>query len=111
MPPIGSAFSTSSPEMGRMVFTLAELCTRVDNNPQLRLARIVSTECYTQDAGGILHRFLVMELRMPSRDTLWLRLDRRMAKDVSFWGFVKASGETEANDAVCIRYRIPRDMN
>jgi hypothetical protein len=103
--PWGSS-SSSSPQMGREVLTLAELCARVDNNPPLRLAKIVSTECYTQKAGSVFHRFLVMELRMPNRDTLWLRLDRRMAKDAGYWDLVMGLGQTEADDAVSICCRI-----
>jgi hypothetical protein len=97
--------------MGRIVLTLAELCSYVDAHRPLQLARIVSTECYIEDAGGVLHRFLVIELRMPGRNTVWLRLDRRMAKSVSFWGFLMASGETVANDVVRIRCRTLWDFS
>ena len=110
-PAIGSASSASSPgnflttgivpEIGRIVLTLAELCSYVDVHRPLQLARIVSTACYAEDAGSVIHRFLVIELHMPGRKTIWLRLDRRMANNVSFWDFLKASGETAANDAVC----------
>jgi hypothetical protein len=95
------------PQIGRIVLTLAELCSYVDAHRPLQLAKILSTECYAEDAGGVLHRFLVIELRLPGRETIWLRLDRKMANNVSFWKFLMASGETPANDVVRFPFSVP----
>jgi hypothetical protein len=103
-PEIGMATSALMdyiPEIGRIVFTLAEFCSFVGAHRPLQLTKITSTACYVQDVGVVPHRFLVIELLLRGRKTIYLRLDRAMAKDVSVWRFFKASGETMANDAVC----------
>ncbi|KAF8315887.1 hypothetical protein DL93DRAFT_817058 [Clavulina sp. PMI_390] len=88
------------PEIGRIVLSLAELCALMDSNRALQLGKIVSTECYAEEISGVIHRFLVVEVRLLGKRTVWLRLDRRMERNVSYWQFLWASGETAANDMV-----------
>jgi len=83
------------------VFSLKGFCSFVDSHRPLQLSKIVSIACYAEGSGCITHRFLVIEVRMPGRETIWLRLDRTMARKVSSFQLVIASGATVANDMVC----------
>lgn len=71
----------------------------------MQQAEIVAAEGYKEWTGrGVLHRFLALELRRPHRKTIWLRIDRRRAPEVSAFRFLASRASTPANDTVC---RIP----
>lgn len=85
---------------GLLQLELSELCNLIKARRSLSLAEIVSVECYAQRVGLILHRFLVLHLRREGRKDMYLRMDRRAAKDVSLTELVWASGQTQARDEV-----------
>ncbi|KAF8308155.1 hypothetical protein DL93DRAFT_2221274 [Clavulina sp. PMI_390] len=93
-----STHSASVPQFGVLECSLSDFCNYVDANLSLQTAEIISTECYTQSAGAVTHRFVVLELRRPNRRNAWLRLDRRRGKNVSILRFLAVSGVTVAND-------------
>ncbi|KAF8316848.1 hypothetical protein DL93DRAFT_2077658 [Clavulina sp. PMI_390] len=65
------------PPYGVIYLSLQELCRYVSEQETLRLASIVSSECYSEPIGPVTHRFVVMKLRREGRKVVWLRLDRR----------------------------------
>lgn len=91
---------TIVPSVGYMGLSIAELCELIEERHSLQQANIVMTESYKQHTGGIVHRFLVLELEREGKKPVWLRLDRRLGKDVSKMSFILASGVTNANDTV-----------
>ncbi|KAF8305095.1 hypothetical protein DL93DRAFT_2102203 [Clavulina sp. PMI_390] len=93
-----STSTASIPQFGILELSLADVCKYIDANSSLQVAEIVSTECYTQSAGAVTHRFVLLELRRPNRRNAWLRLDRRRGKNVSILKFLIVSGITAAND-------------
>lgn len=89
------------PDFGRIVLSLDDLCKYVQAHDSLQQAEVVATECYTEDAGPVTHRFLVLELQRPARKDLFLRLDRRREEGISIRKFVlNLSLQTKANDLV-----------
>ncbi|KAF8315958.1 hypothetical protein DL93DRAFT_2078746, partial [Clavulina sp. PMI_390] len=92
---------TVVPAYGLIDLSLADVCNYIDDHQSLQQAVIVSSECYSQRSNGVIHRFVVLELRRPRRKVIWLRLDRRRGERVSFMKLLAASGVTQANDRVC----------
>lgn len=90
--------ATVVPSLGILNLSLSDVCRYIEAHPSLQSAEIVSTECYSERAGPVLHRFVVLELRRPKRKNVWLRLDRRRAKNVSLARFLSGAGVTDAND-------------
>lgn len=94
---------------GVLQLDLSELCDLIAARSSLARAEIVSAECYVQRIGLINHRFLILHLRREGRKDIYLRIDRRAARDVSLTELVWASGQTHAQDEVCIRF-VPLRM-
>lgn len=90
------------PSVGKIHFSLDELCTYIDAHPSLQRAEIVATECYRDSASGVTHRFLILELHRAGRKNVFLRLDRQRDQRTSFMRFISRSGQTRANDLVNI---------
>ncbi|KAF8306159.1 hypothetical protein DL93DRAFT_244911 [Clavulina sp. PMI_390] len=97
---------------GKVDFTLGNLCQFIeDNQGGLRTALIISIQLY-REPGKIAHRFVILHLGRPGDRDLWMRLDRRSARGVSWMRFFSRSGSTQANDSVsrffldaaCIQY-------
>lgn len=95
-----STVSTAVPKYGVIDLSLADVCNYIDDHRSLQTAEIVSTECYSQPAGAVTHRFIILELRRQGRKDVWLRLDRRRGENVSLFRFLAVSGITKANDRV-----------
>lgn len=95
-----SSTATIVPEYGVHNLRLSDVCSFIDGHKSLQSAAIVTTECYSEPAGAVTHRFLVLELRRPGRKNIWLRLDRRRGEGISLLRFFALSGETKANDRV-----------
>ncbi|KAF8338042.1 WD40-repeat-containing domain protein [Cantharellus anzutake] len=92
----GSVLSTRS--TGR-TFPLRDLCEKViEKHLWLQMARIVSASCYSQSRNLILHRFLILQLRRPGRNDIWLRIDRRAG--LGILSLVRKLGTTPAHDTV-----------
>lgn len=83
-----------------MGLSVPELCELIRQSQSLQQAIIAMTEGYKEHLGGIVHRFLVLELTREGKKPIWLRLDRRLGKDVSRMSLILASGVTNANDTV-----------
>lgn len=66
----------------------------------MQQAEILAAEGYKEWTGTVMHRFLVLELHRFNRKPIWLRVDRRRARDVSAFRFLAARGTTPANDTV-----------
>ncbi|KAF8310697.1 hypothetical protein DL93DRAFT_1583479 [Clavulina sp. PMI_390] len=102
--PSPSIRSTSSnifvPNSGVIELSLADFCEYVNERSSLRKASILSIEGYRQRIGVIIHRFVVLALARHGQQGIWLRLDRRAEKGVSFLGLIRARGTTRANDRV-----------
>jgi len=94
--------ATAVPRLGVMDLSLSDTCKYISDHPSLQEAEIVSTECYVQNLGGVMHRFLLLELRRANRKDVWLRLDRRRGGNVSLLRFFALSGVTKANDRALI---------
>lgn len=77
-------------------FSLADLGLFIDSNPWLQQTHILESAGYHKWR-LVLHRFLVLKLRTPRRETLWLRFDRRPQTGLVF---LLGSGITVANDQV-----------
>lgn len=92
--------ATAVPRIGKIDLTLSEFCDYIEDHSSLQRAKIVATECYSENAGAVTHRFLVLELRRENRKDVYLRLDRRRAEGTSLFKFITASGSTKANDRV-----------
>jgi len=88
---------------GVLQLELSELCDLIAARSSLARADIVSAECYVHRVGLINHRFLVLHLKREGRQDIYLRIDRRAARDISLTELVWASGQTRARDEV----RIP----
>ncbi|KAF8294455.1 hypothetical protein DL93DRAFT_831958 [Clavulina sp. PMI_390] len=105
-PSLRSILSTPSPVLiptsGVIELSLNDFCSYVDEFTSLKEASIVSVEGYRQQRGPITHRFVVLQLSRETQDNIWLRLDRRLERGVSFLKFLKASGETRANDSASL---------
>jgi hypothetical protein len=89
---------------GVLQLDLSELCDLIAVRSSLSRAEIVSAECYVQRIGLFSHRFLVLHLQREGRKDIYLRIDRRAARDVSLTELVWASGQTHAQDEVHIRF-------
>lgn len=79
---------------------LDQLTALIQAHSSLQRIEIASTEGYKQKRNGILHRFLILELRRSDKSPVWLRIDRRMHPDTTRVSFVLASGESPAYDTV-----------
>ncbi|KAF8292330.1 hypothetical protein DL93DRAFT_2174102, partial [Clavulina sp. PMI_390] len=105
-PSLRSILSTPSPVLiptsGVIELSLNDFCSYVDEFTSLKEASIVSVEGYRQQRGPITHRFVVLQLSREIQDNIWLRLDRRLERGVSLLKFLKASGETRANDSASL---------
>jgi hypothetical protein len=55
----------------------------------------------TIGASQLVHRFLILDLQRPGKPKIWLRIDRRRARDKGFIEFVGAGLTTPAHDTVC----------
>lgn len=95
-----SSVVSAVPRRGVLDLSLADVCSHIDDHPSLQAAQIISTECYAMPAGAVTHRFLILELRRPNREDVWLRLDRLRGEGVSIMRFLSVSGVTTANDRV-----------
>ena len=84
-------------------FTIAQLCEFISKNPSLHSAHIASCSSYIQRFALVIpHRFLIFQLEREGRKDVWLRLDRRTAKEAGTPGLVRGLGETPANDTVSL---------
>lgn len=86
--------------------SLQALIHLTDTHRSLQCAEICVAEGYKQISSGVLHRFLLLEVRHPNQKSIWLRLDRRTDRTVGRLGFLLASGVTPSNDTVCCRSLI-----
>lgn len=91
---------TVVPQYGQRKISLERLCGVIGEHRSMRQAEIVTAEGYKEWTGRVLHRFLVLELRRPERKTIWLRIDRRRATEVSVLRFLASRASTPANDTV-----------
>jgi len=57
-------------------------------------------------ASELVHRFLILDLQRPGKPKIWLRIDRRKARDKSIIEFVGAGLRTPAHDTVCYPYTV-----
>lgn len=95
---------TFLPTAGGYGVPLEHLCRLIDAYPTLREGKIISSECYTSPMpGGLVHRFLMLELRREGRKTIWARLDRTRLKTVGAFQFFVSGGRTDSNDIVSNR--------
>lgn len=85
---------------GVLHLKLDELCEKITQHRSLREAQITSAECYTERNGGILHRFLVLELVRDPRKPIFLRLDRRVGG--TKLRLLRGLGTAPAKDTVSI---------
>lgn len=88
-------------DVGKLVYTFAEFCTKVRLSRSLGKARVVSIECYRQSAGPVTHRFLLLHLRRYKRNDIWLRIDRQLAPNLTLPKFFARYFQSAANDSVC----------
>lgn len=95
-----SVWSISESDFLGAKLKLDELVELIRSHISLQRAEILSTEGYKEWSNGILHRFLVLELRRTSKASIWLRIDRRMQPNASKINFVLAMGESPAYDTV-----------
>lgn len=88
---------------------LSELCDVVESNESLGGAQIVELQCRKQLIGVILHRFLIMKLRLGSSEDdgdlkhnsyAFLRLDRRADPSATIGVIIRRGGATDSNDCV-----------
>lgn len=91
---------TVVPNVGFVCLSVPELCELIQQRQSLQQAVIKMTEGYKGHIAGVVHRFLVLELEREGRKWMWLRLDRRLGKNVSGMSLILASGVTSANDTV-----------
>ena len=74
-PSIISLDSVPLPEVVKI--TLIGLRSMINAHPSLESAQIVGVQVWKEQAGPLVHRFVLLELCRPERKTIWLRLDRR----------------------------------
>lgn len=86
------------PEMTRM--SLEDFCALISFHRALRKAEITSAECYFEWSSGILHRFLILELRCEEKGRVFLRLDRRAGRRIFY--LATHRGSTPAQDSVSV---------
>lgn len=110
MPQTSSVISTASvvataplnivtiPEITRK--SLEDFCALISLHQTLRTAEIASAECYFEWNSGILHRFLILELRCEERGRIFLRLDRRAGRRICY--LATHRGSTLAQDSVSV---------
>lgn len=97
------SYKTFLPIKGCYGVFLTHLCDMIDMYPTLQEAEVISTECYTTPIRlGIVHRFLLLELRRDGLKPIWMRLDRTRNKFTSRARFVLTGGQTRANDIVSV---------
>ena len=95
----------STPSINTVIFcgvwnmSVSQLCDVIKQHRSLRRAEILSTQCYTEFNGRVVHRFLILELHREGRKDIWLRLDRRPGQ--STWQLLLAVGKAPAKDTVC----------
>lgn len=87
---------------------LERLIQLTDRHRSLRRAEILSAEGYWKKTNGVVHRFLLLELRRQNQSEIWLRLDRDRNHNVGLLKLALASGETLANDLVRDALRVLR---
>lgn len=105
---VNSTVSTSTvipTNAGGYGMPLEHLCRLISSYPSLQDAEIVASACYTKRITSIvgiavLHRYLVLELRREGKKTIWVRLDRARSKASESRPFLRALGQTRANDVV-----------
>jgi hypothetical protein len=94
----------STPSVNTVIFCgawnmlVSELCDVIKQHRSLRQAEILSTECYTESTGRVIHRFLILELRREGRKDIWLRLDRRPGSSIP--QLLLTAGTAPAKDTV-----------
>ena len=89
--------------------SVSQLCDVVKQHRSLRRAEILSTECYTESTGRVVHRFLVLELHREGRQDIWLRLDRRPGSSVP--RLLLKAGTVPAKDTVRTAFSGDRVIN
>ncbi|KAF8300170.1 hypothetical protein DL93DRAFT_2233831 [Clavulina sp. PMI_390] len=94
---VTSAPQFTVPTSEAIEMSLEGFCNCVDEYEGLKEAAITTAELYCTKR-RVVHRFVVMELSLANQPSFWLRLDRRPDSEVSSLKFLKASGETKAND-------------
>ena len=97
------------PYCGRWEGQLSELCVIVETDETLSVAQIVELQCRKQMIGLVLHRFLLIRLRIRGDlndgesevDTeAFLRLDRRADPTAGIGDIIWRGGATDSNDCV-----------
>lgn len=83
-----------------LLLSFSQFCGLIEKHRSLQEAEIITTEGYAQQIGGILHRFLVLELRRSGKKTIWLRLDRRAGR--SALRLLLTLGSAPAHDVVSL---------
>lgn len=63
--------------------SITKFCSLVGTHRSLQRAEILSAECYTEPVGMLLHRFLVLELRIAGKEPIFVRIDRRRSREYS----------------------------
>lgn len=105
-----SARPTCLPASQGYGIPLAFLSTFIASIPELSLAQIFITECYTQSiihsaVPVIDHRFLIIEISRwikLGKKSIWIRVDRLRWKPDGMMKFIGKGLETRANDHVQI---------
>lgn len=83
------------------VLELDQLVELITKHAFMQGADILSTESYRHTRRGIVHRFLILEVRrMGMASSVWLRMDRRMDPKIGAVGFVLAARKLPAYDTV-----------
>lgn len=92
---------TFLPDGGGIGGSLEQLCKLIDAFTSLRDAEIVSSECFAAPLRlGIVHRFLLIELRRGTRKPIWVRIERRRDNLESSRTFIFSGARSRANNSV-----------
>ena len=86
--------------------SLTKFCNLIEAHRSLQGAEIFSAECYTEPIGSLLHRFLVLGLRMAGKESIFMRIDRRRPREYSMWNARETIASMPTQDSVS-RYMSP----
>lgn len=79
---------------------LERLVTLINEHRSLQHVQILATEGYSKRGNGVVHRFILLELRFLDGKSAWLRLDRRRDRSVNVLVFILAWSVSPAEDTV-----------
>jgi hypothetical protein len=55
--------------------SVEDLCDEISGNPEYASAKVLTINCY-QNPKGVKHEFLIMEVYIPERNNVWVRIER-----------------------------------